>query len=243
MEASGKTLLLHVLLEQIFDQSEKVVIFCQYLNTVNMLFLQIQAKFGIVPWILIGQLSMEQRAQNVQEFQHSAGPGAMILTLGVGGTGITLHAARHVIHFDRCYNPAKENQGSDRVHRIGQKATCVFIHRLITRGTFEERIDAILEQKRRLCSLTMPSGENWIADLTEDELLSLFDSRMDANKAQGFRQPPDAQSQPSGGPVLKVQRAGAKRPMHTWLGSSSEPGKVKLHRTTPLQSHSQATSS
>jgi len=110
----------------------------------------------------------------VRSFQGAGGPGAMVLTLGVGGTGITLHAASHVIHFDRCYNPARESQGSGRVHRIGQTANCVFVHRIICKDTFEERMDSILEKKSRLYGLTMPAGEQWIADLSDEQLFSLF---------------------------------------------------------------------
>jgi SNF2 family DNA or RNA helicase len=173
VQASGKTMLLHVLLEQILSQREKVVIFCQYLRSVTMIAAQIRTRFGIAPQTLVGDLSGNERALRVQEFQQSAGAGAIISTLGVGGCGITLHAAAHVIHFDRCYNPARENQGSDRVHRIGQAASCVFVHRIITRATFEERIDQILEQKSRLPGFA-PPGEKWIAELDNAELQKLF---------------------------------------------------------------------
>jgi SNF2 family DNA or RNA helicase len=173
-DASGKTKLLQILLEQIFGQGEKVVVFCQYLRTVDIIARQVAASFGITAHTLVGQLSAAERARRVQAFQESTGPGAMVLTLGVGGTGITLHAAAHVIHFDRCYNPAREQQSSDRVHRIGQTARCVFIHRIICKGTFEERVDSILEEKRRICGLAMPSGEHWFAELSDEQLRTLF---------------------------------------------------------------------
>mmetsp|Transcript_73537 Transcript_73537/g.116008 ORF Transcript_73537/g.116008 Transcript_73537/m.116008 type:complete len:921 (+) Transcript_73537:123-2885(+) len=178
--ASGKTMLLQVILEQIFGQQEKVVIFCQYLRTVRMLEEQIASHFRVKTHTLIGELSANERAKRIDDFQSSIGPGAMILTLGVGGTGITLHAACHVIHFDRCYNPARESQGSDRVHRIGQKAACVFVHRIICRGTFEERIDSILSEKSKLCGMTIGSGEQWLADLNDSELRDLFKAAGDS---------------------------------------------------------------
>jgi len=174
MEASGKTMLLRVLLELVFGQGEKAVIFCQYLSTVETIVTQIASNFGIRSHKLVGDLSANERARQVQSFQEAGGPGAMVLTLGVGGTGITLHAACHVIHFDRCYNPARESQGSDRVHRIGQTAQCVFVHRIISKDTFEERMDSILQEKSRLYGLTMPAGEQWIADLSDEQLCSLF---------------------------------------------------------------------
>mmetsp|Transcript_81923 Transcript_81923/g.231893 ORF Transcript_81923/g.231893 Transcript_81923/m.231893 type:complete len:472 (+) Transcript_81923:3-1418(+) len=177
VEASGKTQLLQVLLEQIFAQGEKAVIFCQYLKTVDMLASQIRSRFPVTVQTLVGELSVDERARCVRAFQESDGPGAMVLTLGVGGTGITLHAASHVVHFDRCYNPARESQGSDRVHRIGQRASCVFVHRFVSRGTFEERVDRILERKSRICGMVAPGGEGWIAGLGDSELRELFGGR------------------------------------------------------------------
>jgi len=187
MEASGKTMLLRVLLEQVFGQGEKAVIFCQYISTVETIVTQIASNFGVRPHKLLGDLSANERAQQVQSFQQARGPGAMVLTLGVGGTGITLHAACHVIHLDRCYNPARENQGSDRVHRIGQTAKCVFVHRIICKDTFEERMDSILKEKSRLYGLTMPAGEQWIADLSDEQLSSLF--KTDGNFASNPERP------------------------------------------------------
>jgi len=179
VEASGKTMLMQVLLEQIFGQAEKVIIFCQYIRTVELLAAQISSRFGITPFTLMGETPPDERAKRVMSFQKAQGAGAMVLTLGVGGTGLTLHAACHVIHFDRCYNPARENQGTDRAHRIGQVASSVFVHRLVCRGTFEERVDAILEQKQRLCGLAVPgagehSPERVLAELSNAQLAQLF---------------------------------------------------------------------
>ena len=97
----------------------------------------------------------------------------MILTLGAGGVGINLTAANHVIHFDRCYNPAKEAQGTDRCYRIGQTKN-VFVHRMATAGTFEDRLAEIMQRKQNLSDLTIAHGEKWISDLSDDELKDLF---------------------------------------------------------------------
>lgn len=174
VDASGKTMLLQTLLEQILGQDQKAVIFCQYLHTVRMLTSQIMKKFGVKSHTLVGELTTYERARRVQAFQETKGKGVMVLTLAVGGTGLTLHAASHVIHFDRCYNPAKENQGSDRIHRLGQRASCVFVHLLLTKGTFEERVDEILAQKSRLSGMALPPGEGWLSDLSNQELKELF---------------------------------------------------------------------
>ena len=87
--------------------------------------------------------------------------------------GLTLTAASHVIHFDRQYNPAKEAQATDRAHRIGQTKT-VIVHKLITKDTFEEKLNTIMQEKQRLSDITVRAGEEWIADLDDGELRNLF---------------------------------------------------------------------
>merc|ERR1719436_1881852 len=114
-----------------------------------------------------------EREQVVDRFQNEPEMSVMLLSLQAGGVGITLTAATHVIHFDRCYNPAKENQATDRAHRIGQTKT-VFVHRLVTKGTFEERLAQIMADRQQLSDITVQAGEGWIADLSDGELRDLF---------------------------------------------------------------------
>jgi len=173
VEASGKTARLHDLLEGIFSNGEKAVIFCNYLETIDILAEQIEDRFQERPLKLIGAMAREERDCAVDSFQTDPARRVLLLSLQAGGVGITLTAATHVIHFDRCYNPAKENQATDRAHRIGQDKT-VFVHRLVARGTFEERLAAIMAQKQGLSDITLQSGEGWIADLGDAELRDLF---------------------------------------------------------------------
>jgi SNF2 family DNA or RNA helicase len=98
----------------------------------------------------------------------------MVLSLKAGGTGLNLTAANHVIHFDRWWNPAVENQATDRVFRIGQKKN-VIVHKFITKGTIEEKIDDMLEEKKKLSSeIIQSTGENWITEMNNDDLLKMF---------------------------------------------------------------------
>src|SRR5699024_5665037 len=97
---------------------------------------------------------------------------AMILSLKAGGTGLNLTAASQVIHYDLWWNPAVEQQATDRAYRIGQQRN-VIVHRLITEHTFEEKIDAMIQSKKELTELTVASGEQWITDLSNDELREL----------------------------------------------------------------------
>ena len=98
-----------------------------------------------------------------------------MLSLKAAGTGLNLTAATHVIHYDLWWNPAVESQATDRAYRIGQHQN-VIVHRFITHSTFEEKIDTLIQDKRRLADITVASGEGWIADLSDDELRELFDN-------------------------------------------------------------------
>lgn len=172
VEASGKCVQMRGLLEQIFEASEKVVVFCQYRDTVDMLAEQISAHFGCSPLKYTGSMTPEQRDLQVKTFQEDAAHPVILLTLQAGCVGLTLTAASHVIHFDRCYNPAKESQATDRVHRIGQGRT-VCVHRLISQGTFEERLAETMVTKRFLSDLAVQAGEGCIADLGDNALREL----------------------------------------------------------------------
>ena len=103
-----------------------------------------------------------------------------LMTVQCGGIGLNLTAASHAIHFDRCYNPAKEAQATDRCHRLGQHRT-VCVHRVVTEGTYEERLEEIMQRKQDLSSLTVTHAEDWIADYDDDALFDLFMLRSGSN--------------------------------------------------------------
>ncbi|CAE7588390.1 ywqA, partial [Symbiodinium sp. CCMP2456] len=143
-KASGKSEKLHELLEEtIFPNNEKVLIFCTSLSAIDVLSKQIQRRFNTQPLVLQGDVSQKQRDALVQQFQ-TDDRCTVLLSSGVGGTGLTLTAATHVVHYDRCYNPAKEAQCTDRAHRIGQHRT-VTVHTLTSQDSFEARLDEIMQ--------------------------------------------------------------------------------------------------
>ncbi|KEF38891.1 DNA/RNA helicase, superfamily II, SNF2 family [Schinkia azotoformans MEV2011] len=136
----------------------------------------IQEHFGETVHFLQGSLRKQDRDNIIDSFQDGQQK-LLILSLKAGGTGLNLTAANHVIHYDRWWNPAVENQATDRAYRIGQKRF-VHVHKLITTGTLEEKIDEMIEKKKSL-SDDIISGENWITELSTDELRDLFTLRKD----------------------------------------------------------------
>jgi non-specific serine/threonine protein kinase len=119
----------------------------------------------------------------VEQYQNENGPPFFILSLKAGGTGLNLTAASHVIHFDRWWNPAVENQATDRTYRIGQLKN-VLVHKFVTRGTIEERIDQLIEEKKELAEDVLSgSGEIKLTELPDDEILDLVS--LDVNRAMG----------------------------------------------------------
>src|SRR5699024_1061979 len=119
-------------------------------------------------------VSKRDRDQMVSEFQqHRDRPGLMLLSLRAGGTGLTLTAANHVVHLDRWWNPAVEDQATDRAFRIGQRRD-VMVNKLVSAGTVEEKIDTVLSDKQALAELTVGPGEDWMASLDDDRLFDLL---------------------------------------------------------------------
>lgn len=116
----------------------------------------------------------------VERFQEAAdAPPVFLLSLKAGGTGLNLTRANHVFHYDQWWNPAVEDQATDRAHRIGQTRT-VYVHRLVTIGTLEEKIAQMLDDKRGLAEIAIGQGENWLTELGDDELRALVDLSADA---------------------------------------------------------------
>lgn len=117
--------------------------------------------------------SLNQRKEMVDNFQNNRADKVFILSLKAAGTGLNLTAANHVIHFDLWWNPAVESQATDRAYRIGQKSN-VMVHRFITKNTFEEKINDMIQSKKALANMTVATGENWIGNLSNKELKELF---------------------------------------------------------------------
>ncbi|GBU28206.1 hypothetical protein R84B8_01764 [Treponema sp. R8-4-B8] len=173
-ELSGKAQLLVTLLEEILANREKVLIFSQYVETLDCLRLIIKKELGEAALVYHGALGQNTRLSLVDKFQNDAAARIMLVSLRAGGLGLNLTAASRVIHYDLWYNPAVENQATDRAFRIGQKRN-VFVHRFITKNSFEEKIDAMISSKQELADMTVSSGESWLARMTHDELKALFD--------------------------------------------------------------------
>lgn len=170
---SGKLDLLFEKLDSIVNTSEKVLIFTQFREMGELLQHFIAERYGESPMFYHGGYSLKQRTQMVKDFQDNPADKIFILSLKAAGTGLNLTAANHVIHYDLWWNPAVEAQATDRAYRIGQKKN-VMVHRLITKNTFEERINAMINSKKALAEMTVSTGENWIGNLSNKELKDLF---------------------------------------------------------------------
>jgi SNF2 family DNA or RNA helicase len=173
VEGSGKARLLLDLLETILENSEKVLVFSQYVGTLNILDQLIREHLDEAPLVLHGEMTTEARSRAVDAFQTDPARKIFLISLKAGGVGLNLTAASRVIHYDLWYNPAVENQATDRAFRIGQTRQ-VFVHRLICAGTFEEKIDAMLKAKKAMADLSVGTGESWLGDLGAAELRELF---------------------------------------------------------------------
>jgi non-specific serine/threonine protein kinase len=178
---SGKFLRLAEIAGELAERQEKVLIFTQFREIIEPLADHLSTVFGRSGLMLHGGTGIKKRKTIVAEFQDDDGPPFFILSLKAGGTGLNLTAASHVVHFDRWWNPAVENQATDRAFRIGQKRN-VLVHKFITRGTVEERIDAMIAEKRELADEIL-SGDSEVnlTELPDDELLQLV--RLDVTRA------------------------------------------------------------
>jgi len=170
---SGKTELLFDKLDSITESNEKVLIFTQFTEMANLLYEFIRERYKEEPLYIHGGCSINQRKALVDKFQHNHADKIFILSLKAAGTGLNLTAASHVIHYDLWWNPAVEAQATDRAYRIGQKSN-VMVHRFITKNTFEERINDMIQQKKALAEMTVATGEGWIGNLSNRELREIF---------------------------------------------------------------------
>ncbi len=172
LDASGKLQLMMQTVQSILDSDGKTLIFTQYREMGDILQRVIEAETGERPLFLHGGCSRAQRDSMVEQFQTSPRTRIFILSLKAGGTGLNLTAAGHVIHYDLWWNPAVEAQATDRAYRIGQHQN-VMVYRLINRGTIEEKIDLMINEKRNLANLTVTTGETWLGNLSNEELVKL----------------------------------------------------------------------
>lgn len=172
-DISGKTEKFISLLSQILDNGEKVIAFTQYKEMGNILSSIIQNELNVSPLFFHGSLNTNQRQNMLHEFESNPDQKIMLLSLKAGGTGLNLTSATNVIHYDLWWNPAVEEQATDRSYRIGQDKN-VMVHRLVTIGTFEEKIDEMIKQKKELVNLAVFEGEKVITELSDDEIYKIF---------------------------------------------------------------------
>ncbi len=177
-ERSGKMKRLLDLLEVVLDSGEKALIFTQYREMGEILWMYLQHHLWGGALFLHGGTPSKKREEMIQRFQEDPNsPPVFILSLKAGGTGLNLTAATHVFHFDRWWNPAVEDQATDRTYRIGQKKN-VLVHKFITTGTLEERIEEMLQVKKDLAQAVVGGGESWLTELSTDELRELVRLRV-----------------------------------------------------------------
>lgn len=173
-KTSGKAQRLLELAATIREQGEKALVFTRFQTMTEPLRGLLEGVFEDPGFVLDGKTSMADRPRRVQAFQESERPTFFVLSLLAGGTGLNLTAANHVIHFDRWWNPAVENQATDRAFRIGQQKN-VLVHQLLSRGTLEERVDQILSQKSELIEAMLDGSDSGprFSELEDAELLAL----------------------------------------------------------------------
>lgn len=173
---SGKLMRLLEMVDEVTSNSEAALIFTQYAEMGHLLQTYLTEQFSENVLFLHGETPSHKRDALIQQFQSSDGPLLFILSLKAGGTGLNLTRANHVFHFDRWYNPAVENQATDRAFRIGQSKN-VQVHKLICLGTLEEKIDELIERKRDLADRIVGQGEGWLSEMSTDDLRDLVSLR------------------------------------------------------------------
>ena len=173
---SGKLTRVEELLDEILVAGDKVLCFTQYTQWGELVRAHLTRRYGIEPLWLHGGVSRRGRDKVVARFAEPDGPPIFLLSLKAGGTGLNLTPAAHVIHLDRWWNPAVEDQATDRAHRIGQRRT-VHVHKLVSAGTIEERIDTMIADKRALADRVVGAGDQWLTELSTDELRDVIELR------------------------------------------------------------------
>ncbi len=177
---SGKSRRLLEMLEEVLATGEKALVFTQFRQMGHLLAAMIQRELDVEPLFLHGGTPANKRQHIIDRFQnpHGGAP-VFVLSLKAGGVGLNLTAASHVFHFDRWWNPAVENQATDRAFRIGQTRR-VHVHKFVCVGTLEERIDQMIEQKTELAQNIIGSGESWLTELSTGQLRDILTLRTSA---------------------------------------------------------------
>jgi SNF2 family DNA or RNA helicase len=174
---SGKLARLTEMLEEVLATGERALVFTQFAEMGAIIRRHLQETFGREVIFLHGAVPKRQRDQMVSRFQsEDGGPRVFLLSLKAGGTGLNLTAANHVFHFDRWWNPAVENQATDRAFRIGQRRN-VQVHKFLCAGTLEEKIDEMIQHKQELAERIVGAGEGWLTELSTAALKELFTLR------------------------------------------------------------------
>ncbi|HEY5663017.1 MAG TPA: SNF2-related protein [Ilumatobacter sp.] len=169
---SGKLNRFDELVDELFDVGERALVFTQFREMGDLLQRHVGERFAVEAPFLHGGVSRVGRDRMVAEFQAGAGSPLLIVSLKAGGTGLNLTAASQVIHYDRWWNPAVEDQATDRAWRMGQRRT-VNVHKLVCEGTVEERIGQVIDEKRAIADAVIGSGEAWLTELSTDDLARL----------------------------------------------------------------------
>ena len=169
---SGKLIRVEELVDELLSAGDKALCFTQFRQWGDALRPYLEERFGVEVLWLHGGVPRSKREAMVERFGETSGPLVFLISLKAGGTGLNLTAASHVIHLDRWWNPAVEDQATDRAYRIGQQRN-VFVHKLVSAGTVEERIDELIASKRDLAERVLGSGEEWMTELSTDELRDL----------------------------------------------------------------------
>ncbi|NHN34266.1 DEAD/DEAH box helicase [Paenibacillus sp. S3N08] len=180
-DRSTKMMRLLEMIDELRAEGDNCLIFTQFVHMGHLLQTAIEKERGEAVQFLHGGVPKSKRDEMIARFQDTELPteqqcGIFILSLKAGGTGLNLTAANHVFHFDRWWNPAVENQATDRAFRIGQTKD-VQVHKFVTLGTLEERIDEMIERKQGLSQQIIGSGENWVTEMSTDELREMFTLR------------------------------------------------------------------
>ncbi|WP_233255191.1 DEAD/DEAH box helicase [Halopenitus persicus] len=175
---SGKLDVLDDIVQKIAANGEKGLIFTQYTQMAELLLEHLRGQ-GYRVFYLYGETAKEEREEMIDEFENAEGSCFFLLSLHAGGTGINLTPANYVIHYDRWWNPAVEKQATDRAYRIGQDNN-VQVYKLICRGTIEESIDQIIESKRDLAEQVLVDSDEWMTELSDEELRNLVSLSVDS---------------------------------------------------------------
>ncbi|MBI2841755.1 MAG: DEAD/DEAH box helicase [Acidobacteria bacterium] len=179
-DRSGKLTRLEEMLEEALDEGDRMLIFTQFKVMGDLLTRHLQSRFGREVLFLHGGIEASHRTRMVERFEtEEAGPHIFVLSVKAGGTGLNLSRANRVFHFDRWWNPAVENQATDRAFRIGQTRD-VMVHKFVCAGTVEEKIDAMIESKKEMAEGLVAAGEDWLTEFSTEDLATMFTLQKDA---------------------------------------------------------------